>query len=352
MNDFKNILIVRTDRIGDVVLTTPAIKVLRQAYPAARISILVAPLTKDLVTGNLYLDEIIVDDRRGVHRGIFGFWHLASVLRQKKFDLAIVYHTKKRTNFLCWAAGIPRRTGCKNEKFGFLLNDPIRDERHFGKQHEAQYCLDVLKHLGISGNSIFDKSPQDLADDLYIPVSADSWAWIEGLCREQHLSGKERLIAIHPGASDPAKCWSEGQFAELIDQLVNRYQARIVLIGAPQIAGVARRIISGIHVPVLDLTGKTTVGQMAGLLKRCNLLVSNDSGPVHIAVGVKTPCVSIFTRNQPGINPQRWQPFGKLSRVVVSAPPVKSPVQGGTQCPETIPTRAVLEAVDALFKLC
>ena len=351
MNDFKNILIVRTDRIGDVVLTTPAIKALRQAYPAARISILVAPLTKDLVTGNPYLDEIIVDDRRGVHRGIIGFWRLASVLRQKKFDLAVVYHTKKRTNCLCRAAGIPRRTGYRNEKFGFLLNDPIADERHLGRQHEAQYCLDVLRHLGITGNNILDKSPQDLAEDLYVPVSDDARVWIEQFCREYHISRQERLIAIHPGASDPAKRWPEWQFAELIDQLANRYQARIVLIGAPHMAGVARQIMSDAHVPVLDLAGQTDVGQLAGLLKRCNLLVSNDSGPVHIAAGVKTPCVSIFTRNQQGINPQRWQPLGKFSRVA-SVPPSKSRPQDGPECPETISTQAVLEAVDDLFKLC
>lgn len=351
MKNFHNILIVRTDRIGDVVLTTPAIKVLRQACPAARISILVAPLTKDLVTGNPCINEIILDDRRGVHRGIIGFWRLAVVLRRKKFDLAILYHTKKRTNFLCWMAGITRRTGYKNEKFGFLLNDPLRDERHFGKQHEARYCLDVLKHLGIFANSIFDKSLQDLAEDLYVPVSAHDQAWVEQFCRGYHISRQERLIAIHPGASDPAKCWSAGQFVELIGQLADRYQSRIVLIGTPQTAGIARQIIARTRVPVLDLTGKTTVGQLAGLLQRCNLVVSNDSGPVHIAAGVKTPCVSIFTRNQPGINPQRWQPLGKFSRVV-SVPPPKCRSQEGSECSETIPTQAVLEAVDALLKLC
>ncbi len=351
MDDFQNILIVRTDRIGDVVLTTPSIKALRLAYPAAKISILVSPLTKELVNGNPCLSEVVVDDRRGVHRGIAGFWRLVLSLREKKYDLAIVYHTKKRANCLCWMAGIPRRVGYKNKKFGFLLTDPIPDQRHFGHEHEARYCLDVLKHLGISGNTTFDKTPQDLADDLYVPISSDAWVWVEHLCREHHIRGQERLIAIHPGASDPAKCWPVEQFVELIEQLVKRYSARIVLVGTAQISLVARQIISLIKVPVLDLTGKTTVGQMAGLLKRCNLLVSNDSGPVHIAAGVKTPCVSIFTRHQPGINPQRWQPLGKFSRVV-SVPPPPSRPQGGSQCSETIPTQAVLEAVDALFKLC
>src|SRR3990167_8218820 len=259
MTDFRNILIVRTDRIGDVILTTPSIKVLRQTYPSARISVLIAPLTKELVAGNPDLDEIIVDDRRCVHRGITGFWRLVLSLRRKKYDLAIVYHTKKRTNCLCWAAGIPRRAGYTNEKFGLLLTDPIPDQRHWGRQHEAQYCLDVLRHLGISGNKILDKSPQDLAEDVYVPVSADAWRWLEQFCRERPISGRERLIAIHPGASDPAKRWPERQFAELIDQLAGRHPARILLIGTKETTGIARQIISLTQVPVLDLTGKTTV---------------------------------------------------------------------------------------------
>ena len=351
MTDFRNILIVRTDRIGDVILTTPSIKVLRQAYPSARISILIAPLTKELVAGNPDLDEIIVDDRRGVHRGITGFWRLALSLRRKKYDLAIVYHTKKRTNCLCRAAGIPRRAGYRDEKFGFLLTDPIPDQRHWGRKHEAQYCLDVLRHLGISGNKTLDKSTVDLAEDIYVPISADAWGWLEQFCREYHIRAEERLIAVHPGASDPAKRWPMEQFAELIEQLVKRYQARIILVGTAQTSVVAKQIIALVKIPVLDLAGKTTVGQLAGLLKRCNLLVSNDSGPVHIAAGVKTPCVSIFTRNHPGINPQRWQPLGKKSKVV-SVPPSGSRSQDGSENSEPVPTQAVLEAVDALFKLC
>src|SRR3989344_3254092 len=263
MTDAQNILIVRTDRIGDVVLTTPSIKVLRQTYPAARISILVALSTSDLVAGNPYLDEIIVDDRHGDHGGIVGFGRLSAFLRRRKFDVAIIYHTKKRTNLLCWAAGIHRRVGYKNKKFGFLLTDQILDERHLGRRHEAQYCLDVLRHLGVSGNQILDKPPQDLAEDVYVPVSADAWRWIEGFCREQHISGRERLIAIHPGSSDPAKRWPDRQFAELIDQLAGRHPARIILIGTKEITGIARQIISLARVPVLDLTGKTTVGQLA-----------------------------------------------------------------------------------------
>jgi len=348
MGNYKNILIVRTDRIGDVVLTTPAIRALRRSYPDARISILVAPATRDIIDGNDCINEVIVDDRKGEHKGLMGFLKLIQTLRRKRFDLAIVYHTKKRTNLTCFLAGIPDRIGYRNNKFGFLLNRPILDIRHEGEKHEAQYCLDILKALEIESS--------DLKTDL--PVHEQSLLWAEQFRKEHNVTDKDRFIAIHSGASDPAKRWPESRFAQLIDVLIDQYSAKIVIIGSSDASDIAKRIISLVKGDVINLTGKTTISQLAGLLKRCDLLISNDSGPVHIAAGVETPVVSIFTRNQPGINPQRWRPLGEKSRVVCVEPfqnndisfkkaqPIKSKYM------ELIATDEVLEAVDSLFKLC
>ncbi len=356
MKAFQNILIVRTDRIGDVVLTTPAIKVLRQAYPGARISILISPATRDLIEGNPYLDEIIMDDRENEHRGWKGLIRLAALLRRLKFDLAIIYHTKKRTNLMCFLAGIPCRVGYKNNKLGFLLTDPIADERHHGRRHEAQYCLDVLQHLGIGGNEIFRKSLEDLADDLYVAVRPESECWIEELWQKNRIHSYECVAAIHPGASDPSKRWPWYRFCELIDQLAQRYDSRIVLVGTNDGRDAASLVLSRIRVPALDLTGQMTLSQLASLLRRCRLLVSNDSGPVHVAAGVGTPVVSIFTRNHPGINPQRWQPLGRKSRFVSAAFDTSiffaKSAAANPQYLEAISTQQVLEAVDSIFKLC
>ncbi len=325
MHPPKSILIIRTDRIGDVVLTTPVIKALRDAYPQARVSILVMPLTKDLVVDNPYLDEIMVDDRKGEHKGLKGFLKLVSQLRQKKYDCALVLHTKKRMNALCFLAGIPQRIGYKNNKFGFFLTHPIKDMRHHGKKHESQCCLDVLKVLGIESAAL----------EINISVQKESEQWMEAFCQEHSIAQEENLIAIHPGASDPAKCWPADRFAELIDALCHKYSTKVVIVGHSGIQPIAKKIMSQMAHLALDLTGKTTVSQLVSVLQRSDMLISNDSGPVHIAAGLETPVVSIFTRNQPGINPERWKPLGLKSKVVTEP---------------FIKVTDVLEAVEVLFR--
>ena len=130
------------------------------------------------------------------------------------------------------------------------------------------------------------------------------------------------------------------------------------MIGDSRVSDEAKEMISVVSGTTIDATGQTTVGQLAALLVRCDLLVSNDSGPVHIAAGVGTPVVSIFTRNQPGINPQRWKPLGERSRVVSVKPSqncdisFKKAGSKGAEYAERIAVTEVLEAVDALFKLC
>lgn len=298
MSKFKNILIVRTDRIGDVVLTTPVIKALRKAYPMARITILVAKSTQSLVEGNPYLNEIMVDDRKGAHQGVFGFLRLARKIRRQSFDVAFIFHTKRRYNLACFLAGIPMRIGYKNEKFGILLTHPVKDIRHFGQKHEALCCLDLLKEVGIESSDL----------DFLVPMDKDCEDWASQWLSSNHIHGEE-IIAIHAGSSDPAKCWSAEYFAKLIDSLEDRYNSKIILIGGPETVQQSTAIMQLCVRKPYDLTGQTSLAQTTSLLRRCRLLISNDSGPVHIASALGIYVISLFMRNQPGINPERWRPL-------------------------------------------
>lgn len=341
-----NILVVRTDRIGDVVLTTAAVHALRKNFPDARIAMMVAPSTRDLIEGNPDVDEIIIYDRNGEHRGVFGLWKQALNLRAKKFDWAIIFHTKRWTNLVCFLAGIPRRTGYCNEKYGFLLTDRIKDDREAGIKHEAQYCLDVLNSIGV---------PAPLAEmQCVIPVRKECDDWADAWLAEHNIAPKT-LIVINPSASDPGRQWPAERFAKIIEILHSKNIGPIAVIGAKN-SEAAKRLLGMVGSKALDLTGQTSMAQLIAVLRKSRMLISNDTGPVHIAAALKIPVVSIFTRDEPGINPERWRPLGETVRVVVT--PSKGLISNykakviDYSYLNAIPVESVWEAVDDLLKLC
>ncbi len=326
----KRILVIRTDRIGDVVLTTPALKALRQAFPQAYLSLMVTPTTVDLVKGNPYIDEILIDDRQGIYKGFFGFLQLARLMRSKHFDTAVIYHTKQRYNLACFLAGIPLRLGYKNNKGGCFLTMPVKDTRPQGIKHEAVYCLDLIKSIGVNASDL----------SLFLPQQheADQWArdWYQTNVPEGFS-----LIAIHPGSSDFTRCWDTANYAALINQIANRFLTKIVFVGAENNRVLVNQIIPHVKNSVLDLTGKTTVAQTVALTRRMTILISGDSGPVHIAAAVGCLNLCLFLRNAPGINVERWHPLGSHSTTLTIHP------QSANQ---TISVEEVMVAIDEMMQ--
>jgi len=344
----KNILVIRTDRIGDVILTTPAIRALRRAFPDARMSLLVSPLTLDLVQGNSDIDEVLLDERYGRHAGWLGFWRLVKDIRGRHFDTAVNFHTKKRTNLLCFLAAIPRRIGYHNNKFGFLLTERVADVRPQGLKHESVYCLDVLKPLGVSAGDA----------EVLIPVQPQAEEWAERFFQNFDVPDSNlKFVALHIGASCPTKQWPVEYFARLVELMDSRRKTFFITIGTRDQREMVMKLraMTGAKRSVYDLTGEISLAQCVSLLKRCDLLVSNDSGPVHIAAAFHRPVVSIFTRNQPGINPERWRPLGERSLHV--APPVDRTLSFAkgeledTDFLYSITPEQVLAAVDAVFQV-
>jgi lipopolysaccharide heptosyltransferase II len=305
MNDYKNILVIRTDRIGDMVLTVPALRALKKAYPSSRLTVLSAMNTRSLIEGLPFVDEVMVDD---VSRGWIAYMKLVKELRRRRFDLAIVYHTKRRTNSACFLAGIPCRLGYRNEKLGFLLNRPVRDERHLGLKHEVEYCLDLLREIGVHSH------------DLRIEIACDKDAevWAENFMRTHFPEGN--VMVLHPDASCPTRRWPAENFARLGELLNDKFKAQIVIVGAEGGRSIAQDIMRRMRTSAVDLTGQLSLAQLASFLKRVNLLVSSDTGPIHVAAAVRTPLVCLFLRTQAGLNPERWHPLGDRCIVLVNKP--------------------------------
>jgi heptosyltransferase-2 len=304
-SNYKRILIVRTDRIGDVLLSTPVIKTLRGNYPNAYIAAMVSPYAKDIVDGNPYLDEVIIYDKEGSHKSWRRSLKFAQNLKKKRFDLALVLHPTNRVHLVTFFAGIPRRIGY-DRNFRFLLTDRIKHTKQLGQKHELEYALDLVIDLGIE--------PKDKA--LFMPIKPESERWVEELFKREGIKASDRLLAIHPAASCPSKIWPNERFSDVAARLIERYGLKVLVIAGPKDLALAESVIKHMHKPAINLSGKTSVSQLSSVLKRCNLFISNDSGPVHIAAALGTPVISIFGRNQKGLSPTRWGPTGKKDKIL------------------------------------
>jgi heptosyltransferase-2 len=304
-NDFKRILVVRTDRIGDVLLSTPAIRALRYNYPAAYIAVMVSPYAKEIVEGNPDIDEVIIYDKDFKHRSWLRSLKFASRLGKKHFDLALILHPTNRAHLIAFFAGIKRRVGF-DRKLGFLLTDRIRHTKQEGQKHELEYSLDLVRHLGIQ--------PQD--KQLVMPIKPESEKWAEELFSRESLNAQDKLLGIHPAASCPSKIWPAERFAQAADKLADRYGFKVLIFSGAKDIRLAETLKNNLRHPAVNLAGKTSVSQLASVLKRCRLFISNDSGPVHIACAVGVPVISIFGRSQKGLSPQRWGPLGRKDKIL------------------------------------
>ncbi|MFA4843283.1 MAG: lipopolysaccharide heptosyltransferase II, partial [Candidatus Omnitrophota bacterium] len=298
-NNFKRILIVRTDRIGDVVLSTPVIKALRDNYPNTYIAMMVAPYAKEIVEGNPYLDAVIIYDREGKHKKWGSSLKFALNLKKKKFGLSIILHPTKRVHIVTFLAGIPRRVGY-NRNLGALLTDRVAHTKHLGQKHEVEYNLELLQCLGIEAKS----------KNLFMPIKSEAEDWVREEFRKLGISDTDKLLAIHPGASCPSKVWPNERFAEVADKLTDKYGFKTLILCGPKDIGLAKAVADAMRHPAINLGGSTSLAQLASILRRCRIFISNDSGPVHIASAVGTPVISIFGRNQAGLSPKRWGPWG------------------------------------------
>ena len=294
---YNRILIIRIDRIGDVILSTPVIQAVRKAHPGAHIGFMTRPFTKDIVVGNPYLDEVILYDKDGAHHSIFSTMLFAGRLRSKRFDVALILHPSARANWIAFLAGIPKRVG-HDKKMPWLLTDRLAYLNHQGLKHEMEYILDVSRAAGIPCDSSQLKP--------FMPVSKEAEDFIDNFLKGNGITSSDVLVAIHPSASCPSKIWPYERFAQLADRIIEETGYKIVIEDV-KFANLVRKMMKR---NAIILEG-SALQQAAALFKRCKFFISTDNGLAHIAGALDVPCISIFGRKQPGLSPTRWRPPGK-----------------------------------------
>ncbi len=269
----KNILVVRNDRFGEFLLNIPAIRALKETYPKAKLTLAVSFMVRELAEAVNCVDEVLIWDQVKID------------LRKQKFDLCVVLNPTKEAHIACFFAGIPLRVGY-DRKWGFLLTHKLKDTKSQVNRHEVDCNLELVSLIGAK-----TQNKEIASSGLRLPRN-DKYEFLAG------------AIAIHPFTSDPVKQWPLERFEELALRIRQELNLTVIMIGL----SIGDFNLKG---DVINMVNKTTLPELAVLLKRCSLLVSGDSGPVHLAAAVGTPVIALFRNDLPGKTATRWRPWGE-----------------------------------------
>lgn len=298
----NNILAFRNDRFGEFLLTVPALYALKQNYPGAKLDLVVDKNVLPIAERLPFINRLIVWENRKHRLG--EMLKFSQELKGGSYDISVAFNPSQEFNIMAFLSGIRLRSGY-DRKCGFLLNRKIKDIKEQGLKHEVNYNLELLKTIGIEADTVDARFPLDIRiEDL-----PDSRLAELGI-------SENNFIVIHPWSSNSEKELAMGKFRDLCLKLSREISCRIVVIGGREEAARSGEFCQGL--PVIDLTGKTNLLELAGLLKRSRLLVTVDSGPMHLAAALGRPVVAIFRKGPPAVSARRWGPAGNTHIVIES----------------------------------
>ncbi len=281
--DVREILVIRTAYIGDVVMTIPILKPLKERFPSARISFLTSTRAKEVLENNPYLDDIITYDP---------FWFYSSSMKDylsfireiKKFFFDLIIEARgdiRELLFLVWPLNARFKVSYDVGGGGYILTHRVP---YKGLGHKVEYHLDIARYLGCRIDGI--------EWGIYLSENEDKRAF--ELLLKEGVDFNKPIIAVHPGGRKKLKCWSAEGFARVADILIERYGVSLIITGADEEKSITREVRDNMENKCIDLTGKTSLREMAGALKRCSLFICNDSSPMHIAAALNVPTIAIF----------------------------------------------------------
>jgi heptosyltransferase-2 len=354
MLEARKILVVQPNWVGDAVMATPTLRAVRDLYPQAHIAYMMKRYVKPLYTGLPWVDQLITyrsgKTNKKAGKGLFD---LASRLRGAKFDLAILLPNSFQAALVCKMANIPRIVGYERDGRGFLLSDKLLPRKEKGKfvpTPIVKYYMGLAHYLG--------SHARDLSLGLFVTESERREACdvLEraGLPRDLHrpaAAGKAPLILLNPGAQfGVAKCWPPEYFASLADRLIDDLGATILISGAPR----ERRIIEAVsramrHAPVDLQAAGSSLGALKEIVRRCDLMVTNDTGPRHIAAAFDVPVITLFGPTHPEWTEINFAKEKKLAVKVFCGPCQKKVCPLDHRCMTRLTPAMAYDAATALL---
>jgi len=342
---FRNILVVRTDRLGDVLLTLPVLPLIHACHPEARVTMLLSRYTGEIVEGNRNADGLLwYDDIPGRPAP---FLRMVRRIRKEHFDAVILVHPTFRLAWMMKLAGIPVRVGTGYRYYSFLLNRRVYEHRKDARRHELEYNLRLLAELGCT---VPDKLERP---DYGVSIPPEAERKVHELKQSFGVGLERPLVIIHPGSGGSAREWPLESFARLAAGLQLRNNVDIVVTGSREEEQRVRRCIDLAGGRLVSFAGLLGLKELAALIQSASLFVSNSTGPLHLAVAVGTPVLGFYPQIT-AMSPRRWGPYGGVSRVLVPKKPVDCAECAGSSgracaCMDSIPVEEAYNAARVLL---
>jgi heptosyltransferase-2 len=302
----NNVLLVRTDRLGDVILSTPAATALRKNFPGCRVTFLARNETRPILECHPHVDEILIVDEPQF-AGLRGFFRLVAVLKKKKYDTIVLLHPAFSLACLAFLSRIPQRIGTGYRFYSALFTHRVFEHRKTVQFHEAEYNLRLLQALGIENATV----------EFHHRLPESERRKSEKKLVDLRIRVDDRPVILHIGSGGSARDWPLANFATLADALSSHEQRQIVFTGSAGEIDLVARIIDQTRTKPLNLAGRLTLKDLMVLLERAAVFVGNSTGPLHLAVMVGAPVVAFY----PPIRvcrPERWGPYGRRTDVLMS----------------------------------
>ena len=296
------ILISRTDRIGDLILTIPLIESVKANYPECLVDVLASDYAAPVLENNISINEVIKINNNSLKSDADYFQKLCETLQSNNYKVALVIYPDKIISKIIFKSKIPIRVGTARRFKSIYFTRFLFHSRKANKKHESEYNLDYLKR--------FESSKAGNIPHIYLKEEEINDA--KKVLTDAKISG--RFIVLHPGSGGSADCWPLGHFIELCYILKER-NYNVVLTGSSEEKKEFDKIADRKDVSLINLAGKTDVRTLAGILFLADVVVANSTGPLHLAAAVGTKVVGLYPNNF-AMSPVRWGPLGKGHQVL------------------------------------
>jgi len=298
----QRLLIRGTNWVGDSILSLPALKRARLEFPEARITLLVLPWVAGIYEGCPSVDDIWLYNRQGLHRGLSGKLRLIRELREGRFDAALLFQNAFEAAALTRLAEIPVRAGYDRDGRGWLLSHKVPVDPLVSKLHQTYYYLDLLEQLLGCARTAQGLEPKpasqfaaEIMPDITLAVSPERKLAARTRLQSMGVDFNRTVVGVNPGAFyGSAKRWLSERYATVLDRLIDKRQASVVIFGSPNEVAIAEAIRSGMRSRPVILSGRTKLNELIAMLACCDLFLTNDSGPMHLAAALRVPTLAIF----------------------------------------------------------